>query len=50
MKYKNPLSKDVIGFELFINWDEPLILCEGVFDCIQLREMYSIIRKNHTKN
>ena len=33
LKYKNPpVSKDVIGFELFINWDLPIVLCEGVFD------------------
>ena len=33
LKYRNsPTSKDIIGFDLFINWDEPIILCEGVFD------------------
>ena len=33
MKYRNSTtSKDIIGFDLFINWDEPIILCEGVFD------------------
>ena len=38
MKYKNPpISKDVIGFDLFINWKEPIILCEGVFDAITIR-------------
>jgi len=38
LKYKNPpVSKDVIGFELFINWDEPIILCEGVFDAIAIK-------------
>jgi|TARA_B100000073_G_scaffold333605_1_gene325233 DNA primase len=38
MKYKNPpVSKDVIGFELFINWDEPIVLCEGSFDAIAIR-------------
>jgi len=38
MKYKNPpISKDVIGFDLFINWDEPIILCEGVFDAIAIK-------------
>ena len=38
LKYKNPpVSKNVIGFELFINWDEPLILCEGVFDAIAIK-------------
>ena len=38
MKYKNPpVSKDVIGFDLFVNWNEPIILCEGVFDAIAIR-------------
>ena len=38
MKYKNPsVSKDVVGFELFINWDEPIVLCEGVFDAIAIK-------------
>ena len=38
MKYKNPpVSKDIIGFDLFINWDEPIILCEGVFDAMAFR-------------
>ena len=38
MKYKNPpVSKDVIGLELFINWDEPIVLVEGVFDAISIR-------------
>ena len=38
MKYKNPpVSKDVIGFELFINWDEPIVLCEGSFDAMAIR-------------
>jgi DNA primase len=30
-------SKDIIGFELFINWDLPIIICEGVFDAITVR-------------
>ena len=38
MKYRNsPTSKDVIGFDLFINWREPIILCEGVFDAMAFR-------------
>ena len=38
MKYKNPpVSKNVIGFDLFINWDEPIVLCEGVFDAIAIK-------------
>jgi len=37
-KYKNPpMSKDTVGFELFINWKEPIVLCEGVFDAITIR-------------
>ena len=38
MKYKNPpISKDVIGFDLYVNWNEPIILCEGVFDAIAIK-------------
>lgn len=38
LKYKNPkVSKDVIGFESFINWEEPITLVEGVFDAITAR-------------
>jgi hypothetical protein len=35
VKYRNPsVSRDIIPFELFINWELPLILCEGPFDAI----------------
>ena len=38
MKYKNsPTPKDIIGFDLFVNWDEPIILCEGVFDAMAFK-------------
>ena len=38
MKYKNsPTPKDVIGFDLFVNSDEPIILCEGVFDAMAFK-------------
>jgi DNA primase len=38
MKYKNPpVSKNVIVFEDQINWNEDIILCEGVFDAIAIR-------------
>lgn len=37
-KHKNPkVSKDIIGFEMFINWSEPIILCEGAFDAIAVK-------------
>jgi DNA primase len=38
IKYKNPdVSRDIIMFELFINWDLPIILCEGPFDAIAIK-------------
>jgi len=38
-KHKNPkVSKDIIGFELLINWKEDINICEGVFDAITLGE------------
>jgi DNA primase len=39
LKYLLPKwSKDVIGFELFINWDEPITIVEGCFDAISVRK------------
>jgi DNA primase len=37
--YKNPpvSVRDVIGFELYINWDAPIILCEGIFDALTIK-------------
>lgn len=38
IKYKNPnLSKDIIPFDMYINWDVPIILTEGVFDAIAIK-------------
>lgn len=37
-KYRNPeVSKDIIFFENLINWNQPIILCEGVFDAIAIK-------------
>tara|TARA_R110000796_G_scaffold13793_10_gene44431 strand:- start:1470 stop:2402 length:933 start_codon:yes stop_codon:yes gene_type:complete len=37
-KYRNPeTSRDIVPFELFINWKLPLILCEGPFDAIAIK-------------
>ena len=37
-KYKNPeASKNIIFFENLINWNAPIILCEGVFDAMAIR-------------
>jgi len=38
LKYKNPpVSKDVVVFENQINYEEPIIFCEGVFDAMAIR-------------
>jgi len=38
-KHKNPkVSKDIIGFELLINWNNSVNICEGVFDAITVGE------------
>jgi DNA primase len=38
-KYKNPpiAVKNIIGFELYINWNAPIILCEGIFDALTIK-------------
>ena len=38
-KYMNPpnVAKDVIGFDLYINWSLPIILVEGVFDAMSVK-------------
>jgi len=37
-KHKNPkVSKDIIGFDLTINWSQPIVLCEGAFDAIAIK-------------
>jgi DNA primase len=48
VKYKNPtVSRDIIPFELFINWDIPFILCEGPFDAIAIkRNVIPLLGKN----
>ena len=38
LKYKNPpVSKDIVVFELYVNWKMPIVLCEGVFDAIAIK-------------
>jgi DNA primase len=32
-----PVSKDIIGFDMLINFDLPLIICEGAFDAIAVK-------------
>ena len=47
-KYRNPeTSRDIIPFEMFINWDLPLVLCEGPFDAIAIkRNAIPLLGKN----
>jgi DNA primase len=51
-KYRNPeTSRDIIPFELFINWDLPIILCEGPFDAIAIkRNVIPLFGKNIQSN
>lgn len=37
-KHLNPtVSKDIIGFDLFVNWNEPITIVEGAFDAIAVK-------------
>ena len=37
-KHKNPkVSKDIIGFDLLINWNQPITIVEGAFDAIAVK-------------
>lgn len=38
LKYKYPkASRDIIPFEMYINWDVPVVLCEGGFDMLAIK-------------
>jgi DNA primase len=52
IKYKNPdVSRDIIPFELFINWNIPIILCEGPFDALAIkRNVIPLLGKNIQQN
>ena len=52
IKYRNPdCSRDIIPFELFINFNLPLILCEGAFDAIAIkRNAIPLLGKNIQSN
>jgi len=52
IKYKNPsVSRDIIPFELYINWNLPLILCEGPFDALSIkRNAIPLLGKNIQSN
>ena len=52
VKYRNPeTSRDIVPFELFINWNIPIILCEGPFDAITIkRNVIPLLGKNIQSN
>ena len=52
VKYRNPeASRDIVPFELFINWNIPIILCEGPFDAIAIkRNVIPLLGKNIQSN
>jgi len=38
LKYKYPqASRDIIPFEMYINWNVPVVLCEGGFDMLAIK-------------
>ena len=51
-KYKNPsVSRDIVPFEMFVNWNSPLVLCEGPFDAIAIkRNAIPLLGKNIQSN
>jgi len=52
IKYRNPdCSRNIIPFELFINWNLPIVLCEGPFDAIAIkRNAIPLLGKNMQSN
>jgi DNA primase len=48
IKYRNPsVSRDIIPNEHLINWDVPIVLCEGLFDAIAIkRNAIPLLGKN----
>lgn len=52
IKYKNPInSRDIVPFDLYINWNTPVVLCEGIFDAIAIkRNAVPLLGKNIQSN
>jgi DNA primase len=52
VKYRNPqVSRDIIPNEHIINWNVPIILCEGLFDAIAIkRNAIPLLGKNIQNN
>jgi DNA primase len=52
VKYRNPsVSRDIIPNEHLINWNLPIIICEGLFDAISIkRNAIPLLGKNIQSN
>ena len=52
VKYRNPsVSRDIIPNEHLINWNIPIILCEGLFDAMAIkRNVIPLLGKNIQSN
>ena len=52
VKYRNPqVSRDIIPNEHLINWNIPIILCEGMFDAMAIkRNAIPLLGKNIQRN
>jgi DNA primase len=52
VKYRNPsISRDIIPNEHLINWNIPIVLCEGLFDAIAIkRNAIPLLGKNIEPN
>ena len=52
IKYRNPsVSRDIIPNEHLINWNVPIILCEGLFDAMAIkRNAIPLLGKNIQKS
>jgi len=51
LKKNPPISRNIIPFELFINWNVPVILCEGMFDAMAIkRNAIPLLGKNMQSN
>jgi DNA primase len=52
VKYRNPsISRDIIPNEHLINWNIPIVLCEGLFDAIAIkRNAIPLLGKNIQSN
>ena len=50
-KYKNPpVSRDVVFNDLYIDWDEPVVLVEGVFDAMRAENAIPILGSSLGEN